>query len=675
MSSIDTFLQNFNVEEHLKKEEEKNIINQETKQEEQILTEGNLGVVETAEDIGISGAVGAAKGITYVIDLPFYLVQAVDAGSEFVFNKAAEAMGFTNDEANEMKSDIQIAVEKADKFLPGEYIRDNFLNYKSKSDLGKYAMTMGEYAAPGGLLGKTSKAKGLFFGTGAASGAVDQAVTNNANELAGTATGVTTNLAIDIYALRKGNLAVLTSDMLPSKAVLEKAKKLEKDIKKIDKDFNLTAAEVTGSSSVKAVEGQVQSTIIGTKIMDKHWQDRPEKLKRLIEKWGKQNGVIIQNRRFVSDKEYYKQLKEAAISLQTQRSTEWLRAGGDKIKKFFYDSQKVDNLVISWKELAKDLEPSDAKTILSFAKNLRSSKGNGQSMHNTYREIRQLYYDILSNPNKTPGSVAAVKKYKFMVDSLNKLMSSNADYVKAQKAYIKYNDEYAKPITKGSITELFKSLEKAKTAEDIGTVAKMWKFLDTKAAPSDITAMAKSLNKSGVPNIWENVVSGYINNAFLKSQAKHIDKGLSQGIIFHDALMKDPKQKANLTQMLFELAKSKEPNVKLADVKNAVNSFANILKATGQSGKVGSSTASNLLYRDQTSKNKLDFFMKGFPIKDGFLNWYNDRTFSKNSKIIAEAVTSDKGIQAFIDLTQDWKDYNTALSFLRAVTVGAGQDN
>ena len=117
MSSIDTFLQNFNVEEHLKKEEEKNIINQETKQEEQILTEGNLGVVETAEDIGISGAVGAAKGITYVIDLPFYLVQAVDAGSEFVFNKAAEAMGFTNDEANEMKSDIQIAVEKADKFL------------------------------------------------------------------------------------------------------------------------------------------------------------------------------------------------------------------------------------------------------------------------------------------------------------------------------------------------------------------------------------------------------------------------------------------------------------------------------------------------------------------------------------------------------------------------------
>ena len=252
-------------------------------------------------------------------------------------------------------------------------------------------------------------------------------------------------------------------------------------------------------------------------------------------------------------------------------------------------------------------------------------------------------------------------------------MSSNKDYVKAQKAYIKYNDEYVKPITKGSVTELFKSLEKAKNAEDVNKIGTMWKFLETKAVPSDIIAMAKSLNKSGVPNAWENVVSGYINNAFIKSQSKHIDKGLSQGIIFHDAIMKDPKQKANLTQMLFELAKQTDSNVKLTDVKKAVESFANILKATGQGGKIGSPTASNLLFKEQTSKNKVDFIARGIPIKDGFVNWYNDKTFSKNSEIIAKALTSDKGIQAFIDLTQDWKDYNTALALLRAVTVGAGQ--
>ena len=296
-------------------------------------------------------------------------------------------------------------------------------------------------------------------------------------------------------------------------------------------------------------------------------------------------------------------------------------------------------------------------------------------MHNVYREIRDTYYSILGSANKTPGSVEAVKKYKFMKESLDKLMSTNKSYEKAQKAYIKFNDEYAKPITKGSITQLFKSLGDAKTAEDIGTVAKMWKFLDTKAAPKDIELMAKAINKSGVPNLWENVVSGYFNEAFLKSQSKNINGGFSQGTILYNALMTDPKKKANFSQMLFEIAKTKDPSIKLKNVNQAVTSFAEILKATGQSGKAGSSTAGNLKFAEEASKNKVKFFGQGFPIKDGFVNWYSDRTLSKNSKIIAEALTSDKGIQAFIDLTQDWKDYNKAFSLLRAVTVGAGEMN
>lgn len=104
-----------------------------------------------------------------------------------------------------------------------------------------------------------------------------------------------------------------------------------------------------------------------------------------------------------------------------------------RIKRFFYDSQKVDNLVISWKKIANDLEPGDAKTILQFAKNLNKTKGNGQTMHNVYREIRDTYYSILGSANKTPGSVEAVKKYKFMKESLDKLMSTNKSYEKAQK--------------------------------------------------------------------------------------------------------------------------------------------------------------------------------------------------------------------------------------------------
>ena len=56
------------------------------------------------------------------------------------------------------------------------------------------------------------------------------------------------------------------------------------------------------------------------------------------------------------DKEYYTQLKKAAVALQSQRSTAWLNAGGGKLEKFFYNAQDVDNLVIQWKNLAKNLE-------------------------------------------------------------------------------------------------------------------------------------------------------------------------------------------------------------------------------------------------------------------------------------------------------------------------------
>ncbi len=671
---INNFINSINVEDELKKLQSENAAKEINNNEQQIQAE--MSGMDTTVDVGASAAVGAARGVTYVIDLPFYLVQGIESGSNFVYEKTAEALGFSKDETQEIKSDVEIGIENADKFKPGQWLRDNVLTYESKSKLGDYAMTMGEWAAPGGILGKTQKAKNLFMTTGAVSGATEQAVTDaTGSKGKGVGIGIGTNIALDLMALKKGNLAILSKEFLPNDSVINKAKKLENDIKKVDKDFKLTGAEVTGSSSIKSVEGQVTSTIAGNKVMDKFWSDRPDKLRNFIEKWGKQNGLIINNRRFVTDAEYYTQLKKAALELQTQRSTAWLKAGGGELENFFYDSQKVDNLVISWKKIANGLEPSDAKTILQFAKNLNKTKGNGQTMHNVYREIRDTYYSILGSANKTPGSVEAVKKYKFMKESLDKLMSTNKSYEKAQKAYIKFNDEYAKPITKGSITQLFKSLGDAKTAEDIGTVAKMWKFLDTKAAPKDIELMAKAINKSGVPNLWEKVVSGYFNEAFLKSQSKNINGGFSQGTILYNALMNDPKKKANFTQMLFEIAKTKDPSIKLKNVSQAVTSFAEILKATGQSGKAGSSTAGNLKFAEEASKNKVKFFGQGFPIKDGIVNWYSDRTLSKNSKIIAEALTSDKGIQAFIDLTQDWKDYNRAFSLLRAVTVGAGELN
>jgi len=161
--------------------------------------------------------------------------------------------------------------------------------------------------------------------------------------------------------------------------------------------------------------------------------------------------------------EYTKQLKKAAVALSTQRSLAWQRSGGNKLEKFFYDSQDVNNLVVRYKNLAKELDGSTQKSILKFAKNLNNTNGNGQAMHSVYREIRDLYYAVLKNPNQTVETRATLKVLKSMYKELDTLMAKdNPAYKKAQKAWIEYNDAYVKPITKGSATEIVKSLKDAK---------------------------------------------------------------------------------------------------------------------------------------------------------------------------------------------------------------------
>ena len=670
---IDNFISNIDVEDEIKKIENNKIL--ENKKKEETAENPELGKMDTAVDLAASGATGVAHGITYVIDLPFVIANALESGSEYVAEKVITAAGFNTDEYQEIKSDVQIALENADKFMPGEWLRDNLFTYQPKTDYGRYIKTGAEWAAPGGIFGKTAKAKKLFTATGAGSGVVSEATADvTGSEGAGVGVGVGVNIAADLYALKKGNLAILSKEYLPSKSVIEKAKKLEKDAKKIDKDFKLTGSEVT-SGQLKNVEGVVTSTIAGAKVMNKHWENRPEMVKKFIEKWGIQNGIIIGNRRFVSDVEYTKQLKKAALALSTQRSLAWKRAGGDALEKFFYDSQKVDNLVVRYKNLAKELDGGTGqKTILKFAKNLSNTKGNGLYMHGVYREIRDLYFSVLKNPNQTMETRKQLQVLKSMYKELDTLMAKdNPAYKKAQKAWIAYNDAYVKPITKGSATEIVSALSKVKNELSPETAGKMWKFLDTKAAPSDIAAFAKAINKSGVPNLWEDIASQYFNRAFLNSQAKHLDNGLSGGVLMHDAIMKHPKQKANFVEIMYQLAKTKNKNIKKSDVEKSVNAFANILKATGQGGKAGSTTAGNLLFKEEAGKTNLEFVVGGFPIKSGIINWWRDRTFSKNAETIAKALTSDKGIQAFIDLTEDWKDYNRAFSLLRAVTVGAGE--
>ncbi len=58
------------------------------------ITMAEAGVVGTVSDVAASAIVGASETITYLIDLPFVMVDALDKGGKFLFEKAADAAGF-----------------------------------------------------------------------------------------------------------------------------------------------------------------------------------------------------------------------------------------------------------------------------------------------------------------------------------------------------------------------------------------------------------------------------------------------------------------------------------------------------------------------------------------------------------------------------------------------------
>ena len=155
-----------------------------------------------------------------------------------------------------------------------------------------------------------------------------------------------------------------------------------------------------------------------------------------------------------------------------------------------------------------------------------------------------------------------------------------------------------------------------------------------------------------------------------------MEKGKRIGMIFHDSIMKNPRQKDNFVEILFQVAKNKDKNVKRADIVKSVNSFAEVLKASSYYAKVGSQTAQRTELIQDLKNNPISQFIGvkgGLPVLGMISDWFQKRTFTKSSEEIARAMISDKGITALEDLAANWKDKAKAIAFIRAITIGSSQ--
>ena len=663
---MSNFLTDFYKTIEVEKEKEKLLPSDDKNISEKVENQ-DLSMVESALDPVLSISNKFVGSAVQILDLPFMLLDAVDSGKDFVFKKMASASGMSEADQNDIIEKSKLPVE-VEKFRPGKFINDNILNdaanYEAKTNVGKFAGTAGEYM-PFGLLAKTSKAKNVLMGTGAVSGLIDETATQTLqSEGAGTAVGIGTNVILDLLALKKGNLAGVIDNVLPDQKTIKNAKQIQKDAKKYGLD--ITTGEATESASILKLEGSTNANLIGNKVLDAHWKNRPQQLKNYITNWGKANGLIPDTGKITSSS-INEQVKKVALQLDQQRSKMWLKSGGEKFNKSFFDSQSVDNIKIELLKVAENAPEEIAKYLTRQANAIGKSNGKGSVLNKIYQDLRDGGIQSAKGENFT-----AAKSFEEAKNVLKNLLVTNKDWVSANKKYKVFSETFEKPLSKGSVTELFNDLKKGKWIESSKTNANIYKYITSpNVRPSDIEKLATAVNKSGVKGAWENIASDFFNNAFNKAAIDNMNRGLNTGNNFYNAILKTPRNKENFTEVMYQLALTTNKNVKKTDVKNAVTSFANVLKASGAGGKVGSTTATNIGAKEQLSKTPLDV-IEGFALT-GIKKWFGERAYSKSSQEIAEALVSKNGIDAFIDLAQNWKNKNKAVSLIRALTIATDE--
>jgi hypothetical protein len=621
------------------------------------------GTLKTIGDVAVSGIQGIGKGITYLMDLP----QAISDAGDFAYDQTLGRINLremrlrTDEERQKAK---QLRQQTTMRIEPGKAIRENVLRYQPQTTAGRYAQTMGEYAAPGGLLGKGAKAKALLTGTGLIGGGVEEGTRDlTGNDLLSVGAGVGTNIALDIFALSRGNPAAIAKNLLPNENIQQKAQRIQKYGQ--ERGINLTTGEATDVPKIFSTEASLSTTEKGSKIFDDFYQTRPEQVKVFAKNMANELGFTTKG---LDTATVLQKQKKVAALLKDQRTKLWERSGGLKFKETYFDQSKVDNIVAEIERL-KTKNPSIADDLEKYANDIRTSGAKGGDLHAVYREIRDIVGNIAKNPNKTVQLENQQRVFGNIEKQLDGLLSTNDDYLKAQKKYKQFTNAYIEPYNR---TQIFKDIKVAGFENNPKTVGRIYRFLnDIQTTPRDIEKLANAYKATGNNKAWQEIVSAYFEDGFMKSIADS-SANPNFGKAISDYFFKSPRHRENFTEMVYQMAKQRGGKVVKKDIKNSVDSMFQVFKAASKKPGVGSPTAQRGEFFTELEKNKIAQAIggrQGIPLTPLFIEFFNKRTLSKNSQLLSEALTSEKGIDALIDLAQNYKDPAQVGAYLRSLST------
>ena len=633
----------------------------------------------TFKDTVASLGQGALKGVTYFIDLPQTLIDV----SDYVTGKVIRGGSYLASKASgEDPNEYAARIKKIDAFKkemedqrligrinPGEKIREQFLTYKPKSNVGRYLETAGEYAAPGGLLGRLSKAGKVMTTTGGVSGLVEEGAKDiTGSQGVGTGVGVATNIALDIAALRRGNVPSIVKSVEPSKTKIAQAKKTQEAAKQ--KGLILTTGEATGSSAIQSLEATIAANPKGAKIYDDFYESRPQQIKTYISNVAKEFGFITDPKK-LSPRIVGIQERKAAVYLRDQRQKLWEKSGGLKFNETKFATKDVNKVISEINELIAKIPDKNIAGQINYYKDLIKGKTTGLDLHNAYKELRELSLSISKNPSKPISDIKVKQTADKILSSMdNNIFSKNKDFINAQSKYKKFTKVYIEPINEA---KMFKDISVAGWANNMDTYGKVLRYIQSdKLTPRGIEKIARSFNKSGNPENFNIIISSYFDDAISKSFVDTYGSGANIGVQVHKAIVGSPKARENFTEIVYQLAKSKNKSVSKANIKEAVESFSDVLRATGRSAKVGSPTASRQEMNRQLANNAVSSVVGargGLPGLSSIDNSFAQRTLSQNSKLLAKKLTSDDGINVFLDLAENYKDPARVLAIVKGFTM------
>ena len=131
--------------------------------------------------------------------------------------------------------------------------------------------------------------------------------------------------------------------------------------------------------------------------------------------------------------------------------------------------------------------------------------------------------------------------------------------------------------------------------------------------------------------------------------------------------MNNKVKRNNFAEALFQLAKQNDSTIQRIDIQKSMDSFATILKGTGNKTAIGSNTFDKFSGSTEMGGNMVTTALGqkgGIPFSEMISNFFFNNAKSKASEKLAKALVSPNGVDELIKLSKGWKDPANAQVFL-----------